>query len=297
MAELKTQGSGQVAPDVVRLPEHLHQEKDGLWYAEFGSFRIRTTFQPIYRRSAGSDLILEGVEGFVRGTASGLEYDRDRLCEQIPDHEMYRVGWICRAIQFRNFALSGGGTRKIFVPLAAMSAQEYSNSAYDFELMPQRLGRFGLTARQVVIEISNEVPPDVDVLKDIVEIHRTMGAAVALCGFGSRETDVERLNQLKPEMVKIDSGLLEQAVCRSDMTQLVRSLVSMAVDLGAEVIIDGVDTRSKLEFVFSTAATLLQGGLLGSMTPQAGLHPPRLDTQALESDGSDPILAGKTDFA
>ncbi|MEX0346778.1 MAG: EAL domain-containing protein [Rhizobiaceae bacterium] len=267
--------------DVIRLPEYLVQNKDGLWHGEFNGYRLRSTFQPIYRRGDGCTLDLEGFEGLVRPIASGLDYSADDFFSSVSPEESFVADWICRAIHFRNFALSGGGQRKLFVNISPMNYQQFVDSAYDFKTTPDRLARFGLAMRQAVFEIIETDSMDFQVLQDVVAIYREMGASIALDDFGSKHSNIDRMVALSPDVVKLDYSLLREASNRDDVGKLVRSLIAMAGDFGSEVLVEGIENREEFDFAMSTSALMLQGYFLGTPSPRIQMVPTKLDVRNL----------------
>ncbi len=262
--------------DITRIPEYLHQDKDGLWFAEYDRFRLRSAFQPIYRRVNDDKLEIDGFEGLVRVIASGLEYRPLDLFGAIPSDEIFKVDRICRAIHFRNFALSGGGARRIFVNMKPMTYRNFIESAYDFQATTERLARFGLSSSQAVIEIVETESMDFEVLKDMVAICRDVGAKIALDDFGSKHSNVDRMVALEPDIVKLDCVLLREAANRSDVATLVRSLVQMALDFGTDVVMEGIETRAEMKFALSTGASMFQGYWLAPPNQHLELASPRI---------------------
>lgn len=258
MAEALPRETADMPRDVARVPEYLHQDKDGSWFAEYGQFRLRSTFQAIYRRS-DAQLELFGFEGAVRVISFGVERDADDFFHEVPEPERFIIERACRAIHFRNFSLSGGGKHQIFVELRSLTRSQLDDSAYDLQATHQRLARFGLTTDQTVIEIVEADNMEPEVLEDLVHIYRELGFAIAFDNFGASPLDVERLVGLKPDIVKLDDKLLREAVARTDMAKLVTPLIAMSVDLGAEVVVKGIETKDEMAFALSTDADLYQG--------------------------------------
>ena len=276
MVSSKIDRSAGVQRDTTRIPQYLHQDKGGLWFAEYERFRLRSSFQPVYRRADDDNLGIDGFEGLVKVIASGLDYRADDLFSAIPPDEVFKVDRICRAIHFRNFALSGGGARRIYVNMAPMTYRDFVESAYDFQATTERLARFGLSTSQAVIEIVENKTMDFEVLKDLVTICRDAGAKIALDDFGSKFSNVDRMVALEPDIVKLDCVLLKEATNRSDVATLVRSLVQMAVEFGADVVMEGVETRAEMQFALSTGASMFQGNWLAPPNQHLELAPAKI---------------------
>lgn len=263
---------GRLAPpDKLRVPGYLVQNKDGLWLAEYNRFRLRSVFQPIYRRINPRTLRLEGFEGRIRAVAGGRECPPDDVFASVAPPGRFVLGRICRAIHLRNFALTGGGDRRIFVLMEQMTHAQLLDSAYDFQATAKRLGRFGLKPEQLVIEIIHASGGSLSALGAMAENMRAMGLNIAFGEFGSAATSVEAVVALKPDYVKLDTALLREATRCEEMAELVRALAHRAATSGIAVIADGIETRAELDFALSTGATLFQGALLGPRVPRIGV--------------------------
>ncbi len=205
----------------------------------------------------------------------------DDFFSSFSSEESFIADWICLAIHFRNFALSGGGQRKLFVNFSPMNLQQFVDSAYDFKSTPERLARFGLSLRQAVIEIIETDTMDFQVLQHVVAIFREMGASIALDDFGSKHSNIDRMVALNPDIVKLDYSLLREASNREDVGKLVRSLITMAGDFGSELVVEGIESRDEFDFAMSTNAVMLQGFFLGAPSPRIQLVPAKLDAPNL----------------
>lgn len=276
MVHVQSREQADVPQDVLHIPSYLHQSKDGSWFAEYDAVRLRSTFQPIYRRSCGT-LEVAGFEGLVRSVSAGVEAKPQASFTDVPGEEQFLVDRICRAIHFRNFAIAGGGGQTIFVNMLPMTREQHEESAFDFNATPDRLKRFGLDTRQVVIEITETDEMDFSVVLEIAEMCREMGMGIAIGCFGHKPSSAEHLAELQPDFVKPDPLLSRRAASGSELAELMRSLIGSATQAGAEVILDGITSRNEMEFAVSTKSSLFQGSFLSAPHPRPQFAATRLN--------------------
>lgn len=141
----------------------------------------------------------------------------------------------------------------------------------------------GLQPHNVLIELSERM-----VLDDDPNIPRNLrrleeiGVQVLLDDFGSGQTTLAHLRRLPLVGLKLDRSFLVNIDEVSEDEIIVRSIVSMAHELGIYVVAEGVETDSHVAVTARTGIDLLQGYLFGR--PMALSH--MVDVMAELSDRS-----------
>jgi diguanylate cyclase (GGDEF)-like protein len=117
----------------------------------------------------------------------------------------------------------------------------------------------GLRPSQIVIELSERIAaesldsiPNVDVLVE-------RGMRLALDDFGQGHTSLAHLRKLPISCLKLDRALVLNADDSVEDRTILRSVVSLARDLGYSVIAEGVETDHQLSIVRSAGAQYVQG--------------------------------------
>jgi diguanylate cyclase (GGDEF)-like protein len=100
-------------------------------------------------------------------------------------------------------------------------------------------------------------------LDDHLDRFRRRGAEIGLDDVGNRPSDLPRIVTMRPDVVKIDRALVHGAHLRPGSAEVIRVLTEFAVERGATVVVEGVETESELGVVRASGATLVQGNLLG----------------------------------
>ena len=102
---------------------------------------------------------------------------------------------------------------------------------------------------------------------------RRTGIRIAIDDFGTGYSSLSYLNDLPVDYVKIDSQLTA-TIAQSDREQLVvRSILSLAQDLGLDTIAEGVETETQLARLIEQNCTWYQGFLRAGAMPPAEFVP------------------------
>jgi EAL domain-containing protein (putative c-di-GMP-specific phosphodiesterase class I) len=97
------------------------------------------------------------------------------------------------------------------------------------------------------------------VLKDLC---RRTGAALVVDDFGAGYSNLERVADLEPAVVKLDLALTRDIQNRKPRQIVVRHVVNMCKELGARVVAEGVETLDELKCVRDLGVDYAQGYLL-----------------------------------
>ncbi|BCW57046.1 EAL domain-containing protein [Arthrobacter sp. StoSoilB20] len=98
---------------------------------------------------------------------------------------------------------------------------------------------------------------------------RALGLRLAISASGAALVSLERVEQLRPDIIKLDRHLIEGIESSQGQRVRARAIVELAREIGAEVIAVGVETAEELEEVTALKITAAQGYLLG----RPSVHP------------------------
>ena len=86
---------------------------------------------------------------------------------------------------------------------------------------------------------------------------------IALDDFGTGYSSLNYLSRLPVDRLKIDRSLIQRVVTDSKTAAIVRTLISLGVDLGFSVLAEGVETEAQFELLMRMGCQQMQGYLLG----------------------------------
>jgi EAL domain-containing protein (putative c-di-GMP-specific phosphodiesterase class I) len=91
---------------------------------------------------------------------------------------------------------------------------------------------------------------------------RRHGIRLAIDDFGVGHSNLERVKLIRPNIIKIDGGWFRQIAAVPAAAALFKSFVSGLHDLGAQVLVEGIETPEQLSCAVEAGAEYLQGFLL-----------------------------------
>lgn len=95
------------------------------------------------------------------------------------------------------------------------------------------------------------------------EIRSRTGIFLAVDDLGAGHSNLKRVLDLEPRIVKLDRALVTGLDQSGRQQILVRHVVRLCVELGAEVVAEGIETPDELSAVIDCGAHYAQGYLLG----------------------------------
>jgi EAL domain-containing protein (putative c-di-GMP-specific phosphodiesterase class I) len=120
----------------------------------------------------------------------------------------------------------------------------------------------GLPASALELELTETVfqtgPTTIDALHRL----REMGVSIALDDFGIGYSSLTSLEQLPITRVKLDRMLVEGVDTNPRSAAIVRSIVALCHGLGLQVVAEGVERPTQLEFLSHCGPLGVQGYLL-----------------------------------
>ncbi|MGD0737375.1 MAG: EAL domain-containing protein [Terracidiphilus sp.] len=96
---------------------------------------------------------------------------------------------------------------------------------------------------------------------------RSLGISLAIDDFGTGYSCLSYLPSLPFDALKIDRSFVRDLGKRAESESMVRTLISLANNIGMRVIVEGVETQEQLELIRTYGANEVQGYLLGRPTP------------------------------
>ena len=236
----------------------IERRADGIYQARLGETVLHSAFQPIIEL-AGNGFRVCGYEALVRPTRNGRRIPAETFfADATPDESMF-IDQLCRALHFQNFAAFGPKDATILVNVdpAAYGEPDLAEMAADFSL--GRLSDCGLKPQQAIYEIVERPSTDERAIFAVAARLRAAGVRIAVDDFGGQALDFARLAMLRPDIVKIDGGVLRQARSGGPQLKHLSRLCQVVDRFGIDLLIEGVETAADLETCRPLDPRYLQG--------------------------------------
>lgn len=218
--------------------------------AEPLGFDFTMAYQPIVDLDAGQifahEALVRGLDGAGAGT----------ILSRVDDGNRYRFDQLCRVKAVRLAAKLGIDTR--------LSINFLPNAVYD----PENCIRTtiaaaeaaGMPLENILFEITEvEQVRDHDHLRRIFETYKRYGFGTAIDDFGAGYSGLGLLTEFHPDYLKLDMKLIRDIDTAPAKQAIVRGIVATALEMGIEVIAEGIEREGELDFLREQGITLFQG--------------------------------------
>ena len=231
------------------------RRKDDLLAAVIAHQQIGVVFQPQINPATGEvagaealarwDRVAGAEQLFARAAAAGLSEPLSRL------------------VQFKALRAAAaweGPLRRLRVSINLLPEDILQDNYVDWLI--GQINSVGIDPKRVTIEITeNALLSDLDAVAERLTIIRQEGIKVALDDFGTGYASLSYLGSLPLDALKIDRGLVARIGTSERDRIVVRSIFSLARDLGLTVIVEGVECTSQLVLLAEWGCDLYQGFL------------------------------------
>jgi EAL domain-containing protein (putative c-di-GMP-specific phosphodiesterase class I) len=115
---------------------------------------------------------------------------------------------------------------------------------------------------RIILEVTEgEVIDDHASFARLVNQYRILGAQVAIDDFGAGYSGLNLLAEFQPELIKLDMNLLRGVESSGPRQSIIRAIVNVCLDLGIDVIAEGVETKDEYLWFCDEGVHLFQGYL------------------------------------
>jgi EAL domain-containing protein (putative c-di-GMP-specific phosphodiesterase class I) len=125
----------------------------------------------------------------------------------------------------------------------------------------------------VIVEITEHASADLAAARTLIDDLRRRGAKIAVDDTGTGYAGLLRLTEVRPDIVKLDRGLVTGVRTSLEKSAVIEALVSLSHRMGAQVLGEGVQTQDDLIGLAELGVDLAQGWFIAmpSWTLPAGL--------------------------
>jgi diguanylate cyclase (GGDEF)-like protein/PAS domain S-box-containing protein len=149
-----------------------------------------------------------------------------------------------------------------------LSAAQFKLASGLDQVIAENLARYHVAANQLELELTESV------LMETTQKHgeaferlRQIGVRLAIDDFGTGYSSLDYLRSFRVSRLKIDRRFVEGVTTNPDDAKIVRATISLAHELGMEVVAEGVQTAEQRQFLISAGCRLAQGNYLGEAAP------------------------------
>lgn len=222
--------------------------------------QLSSVFQPIV--DINRKVVAE--EALLRARSYGV---------QIPPLSVFRIAAahgqlvafdrLARTLHLLNYLAYPRNHERLFLNVHPRLLGEVSTHGVVFE---EILSSVHWSPQQVTLEFLEDdvAMGDFSRLRDAARNYRSRGFGIAIDDFGGeRLSRLDSIWELEPDVVKIERQLLLKSESSSRIRNSLKHLVELLHQLGAQVVMEGVETLSQHQIALDAGVDLLQGFYYG----------------------------------
>ena len=240
--------------DIETIKKFVTNE-NGTALGHFQAHQLRSAFQPIFslahKRAVGYEALVRVVgEGGRPVPPTHLFSDGKE------ESEIVFLDRLCRFIHLSNFKFVHDDLNWLFLNISPMVMHNGPSYGLFFK---ELLNSHTFPPHRVVIEIVEHPLSDQALLSDTVNYYKDIGCLIAIDDFGAGHSNFERIWSLNPQIVKLDRSMIVRAARQKNIRQLFPSIVSLLHQIGALVLVEGIENEEQSLIAMDSDVDFVQG--------------------------------------
>lgn len=133
------------------------------------------------------------------------------------------------------------------------------NNGEDLLETLKKFEKQGFAMKRIVLEITeHDFDEDFDVLSHLLRYYKTYGIQIAVDHVGAKSSNIDRIRQLRPHILKIDTAITRNS--QTDVFEdIIYSLALLARRIGAKLAYENIEDNHQLYFAWKHGGHYYQG--------------------------------------
>lgn len=201
-------------------------------------------------RSWDGQKVISPIALFFEAEIEGLTMQLDLIC-------------IRKALEGFSLLYVQDSSLILFINISATVIHHYLNGSILLELALDN----HIPPENIVLEINELHNDSINIMSQFTKKHRAQGFLIAVDDIGAGSSNLDRIPLIKPNVMKIDKELVKNIHTSFYKEQVVNTIMQLATNIGASVVVEGIETIDDLIKVSAQGAQLIQGYFLSKPTP------------------------------
>lgn len=228
----------------------------------WGLYQLRSAFQPIFTFANGR-LTPYAFEGLIRPTRDGEQLSPPAFFSTFTALERYHVETLTRNLHLLNAAQCLNENCSLFVnfdPGVFVEPSLADSALRDMRLV---LHEAQIDPQRIVCEVTeNQVASD-ETFVGLVKALREHGFRIAVDDYGADDSDMSRIQELSPDIVKFDGFWISRLMETSAGIALLKAMVGEFESRGISTLFEGLEEPWQVEVSETCGVSMVQGYALG----------------------------------
>ncbi|MEH7391165.1 EAL domain-containing protein [Bacillus sp. JJ1503] len=231
--------------------------------------KVDTVFQPILCLKEGKTL---GFEILNRPKPTKLFPTTEKFYEYVgKSNDVFMIERFLRNLSLERFSDQVKGFQPTSTPLVFLNIQPQvlADPAYRSGITLELLERYNLCPEQIVLELTEkEAVTNYSQFERIIDHYRQQGFRIAVDDAGTGYNSLQTLIYIKPEFIKVDKSLIRKIDEHPEKQHLVELLLDFALQSNTQIVAEGIESLSELNYLRKVGVHMGQGFALGKPNPE-----------------------------
>lgn len=266
---------------------HIVREDDGTSTGLWGPFVLRSAFQPIFAFEAGK-LSVVAYEALLRPFRDGEALSPLTFFGSLTAAERIVVEDLSRTLHLLNAAACLPAEAGIYLNFDPSVLTDPAVAETAIHEMRVTLAEAGIDPHRVVCEVTEKETVSQDALFVLVTLLRASGFSIAVDDYGAEDSDMARVRDLRPDIVKFDAKWIARLMESGPGYALLATMVSTFAEAGIRTVFEGIEEGWQVELAEKAGVAMVQGFALArpeivpgnfdaaARATPAGHHPPQV---------------------
>lgn len=237
---------------------HLIRHDDGTSTGVWGLYTFKSAFQPIFAFREGK-LAVTAFEGLLRPFRDGKAEPPAAFFGTCQGLDRLHVETLTRTLHLLNAGACLPLEASIFVnfdPSVFVDQAICDNALREMRLV---LHEAGIDAGRVVCELTEQPSASQEALHTFVAALRAHGLGIAVDDYGADDSDINRIKELRPDIVKFDAHWIGHLMESGTGFVLLTTMVESFERQGIRTVFEGIEENWQLELAEKSGASMVQG--------------------------------------
>lgn len=185
---------------------------------------------------------------------------------RVPLEEQLRID---RLVREQALAVLAGCVKQTRLFINLKPSWMYRSYQETGELLTlQLLKKYKIDPSRIIVEVTEEAfRGSMEALRAVIDVYRQHGCQIAIDDIGTGFSSADRIAQIGPGLLKVDIHMMKQSANHRGYFGVLRSFSTLAEQIGASLLIEGVETRADLQRAIEIGARYVQGYLFSEARP------------------------------
>lgn len=240
---------------------HIIRHDDGTSSGVWGLYTLKSAFQPIFAFQEGK-LAAVAFEGLARPFRDGEPLPVANFFASCSSADRMHIETLTRTLHLLNAGACLPQEASIFINFDPSVFVESSITERALREMRLVLHEAGIDPGRVVCEVTEQPSSSEAILLGFVEALRANGFHIAVDDYGANDSDIARIADLKPDIVKFDAHWIGDLMESGTGFALLMAMVENFEAQGIRTVFEGIEEGWQLELAEKAGASMVQGYVL-----------------------------------